>query len=45
VDLISRICSETLVLDFGKRIAFGHTKSVLSDPAVKGAYLGAEELE
>ncbi len=45
VDLISRICSETLVLDFGKRIAFGPTKSVLSDPAVKGAYLGAEELE
>ncbi len=45
VDLISRICSETLVLDFGKRIAFGPTKSVLSDPAVKAAYLGAEELE
>lgn len=45
VDLISRICSETLVLDFGKRIAFGPTKSVLSDPVVKAAYLGAEELE
>ena len=45
VDLISSICGETLVLDFGKRIAFGPTKSVLSDPAVKAAYLGAEELE
>ena len=45
VDLISRICSETLVLDFGKRIAFGPTKSVLSDSTVKAAYLGTEELE
>ncbi len=43
VDLISRICTETLVLDFGKRIAFGETANVLADPKVKAAYLGVEE--
>lgn len=43
VALITRICDETLVLDFGKRIAFGPTKEVLNDPAVKAAYLGIEE--
>ncbi len=45
VDLIQRICAETLVLDFGKRIAFGTTKSVLADPAVQAAYLGTAEVE
>ena len=44
VDLIARICSETLVLDFGKRIAFGPTAEVLADPLVKAAYLGTEEV-
>lgn len=44
VDLIRRICSETLVLDFGKRIALGETDKVLDDPKVKAAYLGIEEL-
>lgn len=44
VDLIARICSETLVLDFGKKIAFGPTPDVLSDPKVKAAYLGTEEV-
>jgi branched-chain amino acid transport system ATP-binding protein len=42
VDLISRICAQTLVLDFGRRIAFGPTTEVLADPAVKAAYLGIE---
>jgi branched-chain amino acid transport system ATP-binding protein len=42
VDLIARICAETLVLDFGRRIAFGATAAVLADPAVKAAYLGTE---
>lgn len=44
VDLISRICAETLVLDFGRRIAFGETSQVLADPRVKAAYLGVEEV-
>lgn len=44
VDLIARICSQTLVLDFGKRIAFGDTRAVLDDPKVKAAYLGIEEV-
>lgn len=43
VDLIQRICAETLVLDFGRRIAFGTTSEVLADPAVKAAYLGMED--
>jgi branched-chain amino acid transport system ATP-binding protein len=42
VDLIQRICIETLVLDFGRRIAFGPTAAVLDDPEVKAAYLGVE---
>lgn len=44
VELISEICDETLVLDFGRRIAFGPTAEVLADPAVKAAYLGTEEV-
>ncbi|TLP68035.1 ABC transporter ATP-binding protein [Parasedimentitalea maritima] len=44
VDLIARICSETLVLDFGRKIAFGPTAEVLSDPKVKAAYLGTEDI-
>ncbi|MDQ1850231.1 ATP-binding cassette domain-containing protein [Gemmobacter fulvus] len=42
VDLITRICADTLVLDFGRRIAFGPTRAVLDDPAVKAAYLGVD---
>lgn len=44
VDLIRRICSETLVLDFGKCIAYGDTKSVLDDAKVQAAYLGIDEV-
>lgn len=44
VDLIQRVCAETLVLDFGKRVAFGKTAAVLDDPAVKAAYLGIEDV-
>jgi branched-chain amino acid transport system ATP-binding protein len=43
VELIARTCAETLVLDFGRRIAFGPTDQVLADPRVKAAYLGTEE--
>jgi branched-chain amino acid transport system ATP-binding protein len=44
VELIKRVCQETLVLDFGKRIAFGPTAEVLADRNVKAAYLGTAEL-
>lgn len=39
-DLIASICHETLVLDFGKRLAIGPTAKVLEDPVVRRAYLG-----
>jgi branched-chain amino acid transport system ATP-binding protein len=40
VDLIAVTCTETLVLDFGKRLALGATRAVLEEPAVREAYLG-----
>jgi ABC-type branched-subunit amino acid transport system ATPase component len=43
VDLISATCQETLVLDFGSKIAFGPTSDVLKDPKVRAAYLGTIE--
>jgi branched-chain amino acid transport system ATP-binding protein len=39
-DLIASVCLETLVLDFGKRLAMGPTRAVLDDPVVRRAYLG-----
>jgi branched-chain amino acid transport system ATP-binding protein len=41
-DLIASVCIETLVLDFGKRLAMGPTRAVLDDPVVRRAYLGRE---
>ena len=43
VDLIAATCSQTLVLDFGRRLALGPTREVLQDPAVQAAYLGVSE--
>ncbi len=40
VALIADVCENTLVLDFGRRIAFGATGAVLREPAVRAAYLG-----
>lgn len=42
VELISATCSQTLVLDFGRRLAIGETRSVLCNDAVRRAYLGVE---
>jgi branched-chain amino acid transport system ATP-binding protein len=39
-DLIASVCMETMVLDFGKLLAFGPTRAVLDDPVVRRAYLG-----
>ncbi len=44
VELISRVCTQTLVLDFGCRITFGPTADVLADPKVKAVYLGTEDI-
>jgi branched-chain amino acid transport system ATP-binding protein len=41
-DLIASVCHETMVLDFGKRLALGPTAEVLQDPAVRRAYLGKD---
>lgn len=41
-ELIASVCIDTLVLDFGKRLALGPTRAVLDDPAVRRAYLGRE---
>jgi branched-chain amino acid transport system ATP-binding protein len=41
-DLIAAVCMETVVLDFGKRLAIGPTRAVLDDPVVRRAYLGSE---
>ncbi len=39
-ELIAAVCEQTLVLDFGRRLALGPTRAVLDDPAVRRAYLG-----
>jgi len=40
VELIRALCSQTLVLDYGRKLALGATDVVLADPAVRRAYLG-----
>jgi branched-chain amino acid transport system ATP-binding protein len=40
-DLIASVCEETMVLDFGKLLALGPTRTVLDDPVVRQAYLGS----
>ena len=42
VGLIAALCETTLVLDFGRKIAFGPTAEVLRAPAVRAAWLGLE---
>jgi branched-chain amino acid transport system ATP-binding protein len=40
VDLIAATCEQTLVMDFGRRLALGPTARVLADGDVRRAYLG-----
>jgi len=40
VELIRALCSEILVLDYGKRLALGATDTVLAEPDVRRAWLG-----
>jgi branched-chain amino acid transport system ATP-binding protein len=41
IELVSRVCSEVFVLDFGRLIASGPPADVRDDAAVRAAYLGA----
>jgi len=43
VELIRALCSQTLVLDYGRKLALGPTDEVLAEPAVRRAYLGEME--
>ena len=40
VDLIRAMCTQTLVLDYGRMLALGPTEEVLASPDVRRAYLG-----
>ena len=44
MSLVSAVCAQTAVLDFGKLIAAGPTASVLRDENVMRAYLGTVEV-
>jgi branched-chain amino acid transport system ATP-binding protein len=45
IELVSRVCSDVVVLDFGRRIASGHPDDVRQDPVVRAAYLGTGDDE
>ena len=45
MSLVRAVCSYTYVLDFGKQIYEGPTLDVLSNDAVRAAYLGRESVE
>lgn len=44
MELVSAVCAEIAVLDFGRLIAAGPTAQVLADDEIKRAYLGDEVL-
>ena len=43
IELVSSICSDVFVLDFGRLIARGRPEDVRTDPVVQAAYLGVED--
>jgi branched-chain amino acid transport system ATP-binding protein len=45
IDLVSRVCNEVFVLDFGRLIASGHPDDVRQDPVVRTAYLGTGDAD
>jgi branched-chain amino acid transport system ATP-binding protein len=42
MDLVMEVCDRVVVLDFGRRIAYGTPDEVQADPQVLDAYLGVE---
>jgi ABC-type branched-subunit amino acid transport system ATPase component len=44
VEFVRSLCDRIVVLDFGHKIADGATPTVLSDPAVRAAYLGHDSV-
>lgn len=44
IELVSRACSDILVLDFGRVIASGNPSEVLASKQVRAAYLGLTEV-
>lgn len=42
MDLVMSVCDSVVVLDFGKRVAWGSPAETQNDPAVAEAYLGAQ---
>jgi branched-chain amino acid transport system permease protein len=44
LDLVRRVSSRIVVLDFGKVVADGNQHDVLTNPRVKAAYMGDKEL-
>ncbi|MCW2985802.1 MAG: transporter family protein [Conexibacter sp.] len=44
IDLVSSVCDDVAVIDFGRLVASGPCEEVLGDPRVRAAYLGTAKV-